>query len=140
MDPVLKKLLNNLSCPICKGPIDIISSTVSGYRNYNYGCAASLDHYVILIVSNFNNLGLPKLTIETVNVYDKNRKYQLTKRFDRISSSFNTEILILKTDLEGRVEFSFKNTSLILDKELFDFSKFNADKAVNRIKTIFTFQ
>lgn len=133
----LKKLLNSLKCPLCKMSIDIIDSRLLGYREYNYGCASNLDHYTVSIMR--NDLNIYFLFKEMVNVYDKNHKYQLTKKYDQISSNIRTEILVLKIDQEKRVQFSFKNNSLILDKELFDFSKLNVDKVIERIKTILTF-
>lgn len=132
MDPLLKKLLNSLRCPICQCQIDMID------RKSGYGCVNSLDHYVISVMK--NDLGLPQLFTEIVNIYDGKHKYRLTKKYDSApGASIKTEIMVFKVDPEGRVNFSFKNSSLTLDKELFDFSKFNVEKAINRIKTVFIF-
>lgn len=132
MDPLLKKLLNSLKCPICQCQIDMID------RKSGYGCVSNLDHYVISIMR--NDFGIPQLFSEIVNIYDDKHKYRLTKKYDSApATSVKTEIMVFKVDAEGRVNFSFKNNAFTLDKELFDFSKFNVDKAINRIRTVFTF-
>jgi hypothetical protein len=132
MDPVAKKMLNSLSCPICKSPIDMAGYYVN---NYNYGCATDIDHYAIHLI-----LWEPIIRIsgERVNLYDKNRKYSLIKSFD--NGNVVTTIEIYETDLENRVIFSFKDKRIMMNKDLFDFRNFNAEKALNRIKTIFVFQ
>lgn len=87
-----------------------------------------------------NDFGIPQVFSEIVNIYDDKHKYRLTKKYDSApATSVKTEIMVFKVDPEGRVNFSFKNNSFTLDKELFDFSKFNVDRAINRIKTVFTF-
>jgi len=132
MEPLLKKLLNSLKCPICQCQIDMID------RRSGYGCVSDLDHYTISVMR--NDLDLYQVFSETVNVYDNKHKYRLTKKYDSApATSVKTEIMVFKVDPEGRVNFSFKNSSLVVDKELFDFSKFNVDKAINRIRTVFTF-
>lgn len=132
MDPLLKKLLNSLKCPTCQCQIDMID------RKSGYGCVSDLDHYVISIMR--NDFGIPQLFSEIVNIYDDKHKYRLTKKYDSApATSVKTEIMVFKVDAEGRVNFSFKNNAFTLDKELFDFSKFNVDKAINRIRTVFTF-
>jgi hypothetical protein len=50
------------------------------------------------------------------------------------------EIKVSETDLEGRVIFSFKEKIFKSDIDAFDFSNFNIEKAINRIKTLFLFQ
>jgi len=132
MDPVAKKLLNSLRCPICQSPID----TASGYFiNYNYGCASNIDHYAIHLI-----LWDPiiKIDRERVNFYDENRKYSIIKSY--IDSDVVTEMEVYETDLEHRTIFSFKEKKLVMNMDLFDFTNFNKDKAINRIRTIFVFQ
>ena len=132
MDPVAKKLLNSLSCPICKSPIDMAAYHV---RGYNYGCATDIDHYAIHLI-----LWEPiiKIDRERVNIYDNKRKYSIIRAY--FNSRIITELEIYETDLENRVIFNFKEKKLVMDKDLFDFSNFNKDKAINRIRTIFVFQ
>lgn len=134
MDPLVKKILNSLKCPICDAPIDM-----TDYKKmYNYGCVRDINHYLICIKDD-NLISVPFLSVESVNIYDNCRKYQLTQIYDQFSTNVKTEILVLEVDLEKRVQFNFKNNQLILDKKLFDFTNFNIDKAINRIKTVYTF-
>jgi len=132
MDPAAKKILNSLRCPICDAQIDTTSYYV---RDYNYGCATDVDHYVIYMI-----LWEPVIRIasERVSIYDKNKKYSLIKSYD--NGKTTTIIEIYETDLENRVIFSFKEKKLVMDKDLFDFANFNVDKALNRIKTVLVFQ
>jgi hypothetical protein len=128
VDPVTKKLLNGLNCPICKAPIDICTIK---FKGYNYGCAVNNDHYTILVDMCF-------LVVETVRVYDAKHQYIISNHYT--GTKIKTTISVNETDPEGRVIFSFKEKVLALDKAYFDFRNFNAAKAVNRIKTIFVFQ
>ena len=126
-----KKLLNSLKCPICKSPIDI----ASGEYGYNYGCAYNIDHYKINLI-----LWEPIIRIEKerVNLYDKQRLYSIIKY--HVSSNTTTVVVVYETDLENRIIFSFKEKRIQIDKDLFDFTNFNKDKVINRIRTIFVFQ
>lgn len=135
MTYLLKKLLNSLKCPICNTSVDIINYNIRTRQDYNYGCAANNDHYLILIKN--NDLDIPCVLTETINVYDVSHKYQLTKRYQNLS--VKTEILIFNIDAERRVIFNFKNNILTFDKELFNFSKFNMGKIIDKIKTILMF-
>ena len=128
MDPLLKKILNSLSCPICKAPVDTLS--YKAYIGYSYGCAMNPDHYLI-------RLDNCVLIIETVHIYDDKHKYTISNHYT--GDKLKTIINVHETDAEGRVIFSFKEKKLALDKAYFDFRRFNVDNAVNRIKTIFTF-
>ena len=51
-----------------------------------------------------------------------------------------TEILILNTDQEKRVIFDYKEKTFITKLNIFDFQNFDVEKAINRIKTMLTFQ
>ena len=128
MDPVIKNMLNSLSCPICHAQIDTLTGRL--YRGYNYCCATNPDHYMILADTYI-------LIVETVHVYDEKHKYTISNHYT--GNKIRTVINVHGTDAEGRVIFSFKEKKLALDKAYFDFRKFNVDKAVDRIKTIFTF-
>ena len=124
-------MLNSLKCPICKAPIDICSKRT---MIYNYGCAINADHYSIYLV---NWEPIVRIETETVNIYDKNHKYSISKLYN--FGDISTVISVYETDLENRVIFSFKEKRLVLDNSLFDFNNFDKDKALNRIKTIFVF-
>ena len=126
MDPELKKLLNSLRCPICKGRIDVMRR--------GYACAANNDHYQI----NFF-MHTVQISTEIVNIRGDGCKYVLIKTYSPSGQKIQTEIVIMKIDPEGRIEYSHKKKSLVLDQDLFDFRNFNPDRAVNRIKTIFAF-
>jgi len=129
MDRETKKLLNSLKCPICSAQIDSITNKRYGYL---YSCVANKDHYVLSIDDNTS------ICREKVHIYDNNHKYAIVKSFTK--GVPQTEISVYETDLEHRVIFSFKKKQIFMDKELFDFTNFNVDKALKRIKTVFVFQ
>lgn len=130
MEQLTKKVLNSLSCPICKSPIDMLPSGVKGF---SFGCASDMDHYMLEML-----YGL--ISIERVCIYDINKqhKYIITKKHK--DGACDTEISIMDTDQEGRVIFSFTDNKVTTDLEMFDFRKFNAEKAVNKIKTFLLFR
>ena len=125
-----RDLLNKLKCPICKAPIDLVY-----VRGYNYGCAVNYDHYIIFMVSG----PLSWIEKEKVNLYDKKHQYSIIKNYTYLGFS-SLEIKVNETDLEGRVIFSFEEKVFKSDIDAFDFSNFNSEKAINRIKTLFAFQ
>ena len=135
MDPIVKQTLNALRCPICKGQVDLLDWKQKRVPlDYNYCCANDWEHYRLLFVH-----WEPVLIIkhETVVVYEGRHKYQITQFQNK-----GTEIFIFDVDLENRVieDPQKKNPNFSYDKHLFDFSKSNRDKIVNRIKTILVFQ
>jgi hypothetical protein len=133
MDPVAKKILNNLSCPLCKAPIDLLANRNIGY---NYGCAANDDHYVLHLIT----WDVPiRIDQECVNFYDSTHMYKIVKQHS-IDGTTVTFISVYDTDLEGRVIFSFKEKKILMNQNAFDFTNFDENKALNRIKTIFLFQ
>jgi hypothetical protein len=125
-----RDLLNKLKCPICKAPIDLVY-----VRNYNYGCAIDHDHYIISMIGG----PLSWIEKEKVNLYDKKHQYSIIKNYTYLGFS-SLEIKVNETDLEGRVIFSFEEKVFKSDIDAFDFSNFNSEKAINRIKTLFAFQ
>lgn len=131
MDPLTKQALNSLSCPVCKSPIDMLPKT--GPKGFSFGCALDIDHYVLGMT-----FGL--ISIERVGIYDldKRRKYIITKKHKDGAS--DTEISIMDTDQEGRIIFSFTDNKVTTDLEIFDFKRFNAEKAINKIKTFLLFR
>jgi hypothetical protein len=130
MDRIAKNILNSLQCPICKAPIDMVCH--GALRGYNYCCASNQDHYAI-------GLDFGEIKKEIVNIYDSNHKYSIIKLYND-SGQIETIINIFETDLENRVIFSFKEKKIAFDNDIFDFKNFKANKALNRIKTIFVFQ
>ena len=129
MNPVVKKLLNNLKCPVCKSQIDITS------QYNNYGCAIGIDHYRLKLEVDDP---VVRIISETVKVYHGQHKYIIIKQYQ--NGDIQTKISVSKIDLEGRDIFSFKDKELIINKDYFDFTNFKLDKVINRIKTIFVFQ
>jgi hypothetical protein len=108
----------------------------SGIRGYNYGCVTDLDHYLILVMS--DELGNSTLYDERVHIYSEKVKYQLSKKYDKLN--IKTAINIFDIDAEKRVQFSFKKNVVLFEKDVFDFSNFKPEKAVQRIKTLLTFK
>jgi hypothetical protein len=134
MTNTAKKILNSLKCPICRSPIDITGYPVFS-TTYNYGCAYNCSHYMLSIITLG---GETKIEKERVSVFDKTHKYEISKTYR--PNGNKTEIIAYQIDPEGRVIFSFKNHQLNVEQEIFNFSNFNPDKALNRIKTLFVFQ
>jgi len=118
--------LNKLRCPICKAQIDMLERA-------GHGCAANSDHYQVSISP--HDIAV---TWEKVNFYTKKFKYSIIKTYEQ--ANIHTEIFIREVDLEGRVIFTFDIKSYKTDINLFDFTNFNVEKAINRINTILVFQ
>lgn len=118
--------LNKLRCPICKAQIDMLDRA-------GYGCAANSDHYQVNISS--HDIAV---TWEKVNIYTKKHKYSIIKTYEQ--ANIHTEIFIRDVDLEGRVIFTFDVKSYKTNVNMFDFTNFNSEKAINRINTILVFQ
>ena len=133
MDPVVKKILNSLSCPLCKAPIDLLSNKNIGY---NYGCAANNAHYTLYLIEVDSVI---KINQECVSFYDKSHMYKIVKQHS-IDGTTITFISVYNTDLEGRVIFSLKEKKILMNQDAFDFTNFDESKAINRIKTLFLFQ
>lgn len=136
--PEAKQLLNSLKCPICKSPIDLYSGVPLYNRSgHNFACAEDNQHYSLLLKYDISPILIMQ---ERTHVYDHNKKYQLNKTYDyEGGGSITTEIVIYRIDPEGREMFSFEKKRLSFDKDLFDFSNFNKEKAIQRIETILVF-
>ena len=134
MTNAAKKILNDLRCPVCRSPIDITGYPVFS-TTYNYGCADNYDHYLLSVIT---SVGCSKIEKEQVHVIDSKHKYQIFKTYHPKGNK--TEITAYQIDSEGRVIFSFKNNKLCLEQEIFNFTKFDVNKAIHRIKTMFVFQ
>ena len=108
MDPITKKILNSLCCPLCKAPIDLL---VNRNLGYNYGCAFDFDHYAVNLIG----LEFPiRIDQECVNFYDTCHMYKIVKKHS-IDSPTLTFISVYDTDLEGRVIFSFKEKKILMN-------------------------
>lgn len=127
MDALTKKLLNNLKCPVCKAPIDILKYT----KPWNFGCAYEFDHYRLRLNDGY-------ISAEQTSIYDISHKYVILKEYKDFQ--IKTTIHIYNADPEGRVGFSFVDKKVTTDIDLFDFKNFDSKKALNRIKTYLLFQ
>jgi hypothetical protein len=66
--------------------------------------------------------------------------FEGSHQFDIVQKSGHTKITIRDIDPEERILDNVKPKVFKYEKELFDFSKTNRDKILNRIKTILMFQ
>lgn len=135
----LKSYLNSLKCPICGAPIDLFIS------DFQYGCANDRNHYHLNLIKTQKLFGSQKLesvneysVSEYVNIYCSGICYTISKIYD--NNLVKTTIIFNKTDGENRMIFDFNPKKLELNFDAFDFKNFNVEKALNRIKTLSTFQ
>jgi len=104
-------------------------------RKYNYCCANNWEHYRILFV---HWVVAPKIEYETVVVYEGRYEY-LIHQYDNNGNN-NIEIFVYEVDAENRIIDTKKPSKFSFNKKLFDFSRTNREKIVNRVKTILVFQ
>lgn len=139
MKSVIRKFYDSIKCPICGAPIDSWGRQVG----YNYCCSRDFDHYRLDIQAEEYIGGtltkLPKLFSEEVSVRDKHHVYVILKdHSDRVP--YKTAVTVYEIDGEKRIIEGSKIRSLHFIDDIFDFNKFNTEKAIQRIKTIFVFQ
>ena|SRR5258708_148569 len=150
MDKTVKILLNSLRCPVCKSLIDVLIYPLRTTGDYNYCCASNQEHYILSLISTSgldypNDLPIdPIINKDRVVVYEGRYRYIIEQWYPHFayasSDSVETEIVIQQVDLEHRVIDIVSNKKFIYDKCLFNWSKTNRDRIINRIKTILTFQ
>jgi hypothetical protein len=137
MNPLTKKLLNSLRCPICKSLIDMLPTKIS--KRYQFGCAVNNEHYAIRL----NNGDIER---ELVSFFDSKHKYVLLKsHYDGIisvseGSITDMEINVIDIDLENRVVEGNKIKVIDVNSESFDFRNFNIKEVVYKINLLFLFQ
>ncbi len=125
LDPILKTFLNSIRCPVCGGQIEGVS---------DFHCAFSKRHYKIVINTDTSPFVIIR---EYVRVNDGHKQYYV------IQTQYETEIYIFQ--LNGDYEVIQPNKmepapkSIQFEKKLFEFSKTNREKLVNKIKTIIVF-
>lgn len=145
MDPLVKAALNSLKCPLCGGQIDLLDWRLrKAGPMYNYCCVADWQHYRLFLNAN-DNPGF--IEYETVIFYDGKYQYQVIQE-NRPATVITplTSIFLREVDKENRVidkKENYKKPQLpdySFDKKLFDFSKTNREKIVNRVKMIVVFQ
>lgn len=134
MDPIAKAILDSLKCPICQSRIDLLDwKDVSDGKKYNFCCSSSWEHYRLFFVH-----WQPVLYIEyeTVIVYEGKHQYVVSQYNDN-----RTEIFIREVDPEHNIiDKRGGPGKFAYPKHLFDFTKTNREKLVNRVKTILVFQ
>lgn len=119
---------------MCHGQIDLVDWTVKQPgRKYNFCCVNDWEHYRIFFIHWESVINF--IEYETAVVYEGRHKYEITQQNNE------THLLIYKVDAENRViDENEPNANFVYDKHLFDFSKTNREKIVNRVKTILVFQ
>jgi hypothetical protein len=135
VDKVAKLILNQIKCPICKSPVDLLDWKVrSETRKYNFCCAADWQHYRFYFI---HWEPVYRVEYENLIVFEGNHEYVITQ-FD----NGGTEILIFEVDAENNIIESKdkKPTKFSYNKKLFDFSQTTREKIINRVKTILVFQ
>lgn len=139
MDPIAKKILNTLKCPVCGGQIDVFDwAEKNTKRGVNFGCAYNREDFGIFFVHWEQPIRIEK---EVAIVYEDKHQYEVIQEHYLFGGKVtNTLINIRDVDAENRVLDSSKTKKFTFNKLLFDFSKTNRAKLVNRIKTILVFQ
>lgn len=140
MDPIAKRILNMLKCPICNGQIDLLDFSTSKRKSKdcNFCCVNDPEHFAIWLVHWEQPI---RLELERAIVYEGKYQYEVIQNHCFIgSSATNTLIYTRKIDAENRVLESSKVNVFSFGKILFDFSKTDRKKLVNRIKTVLVFQ
>jgi hypothetical protein len=125
MDPLLKFLINNMKCPLCKGQIE-------GTKHTFY-CVTDASHYTITIPGDDPPW---VITSEKVILNDRLRQYEI------IQEQNSTYIFIWTIDAEGRTidKDSKKDPPFVYPQRLFNFSQTDREKILNRVKTLLVFQ
>ena len=140
MDPIAKRILNSLKCPVCSGQIDLIGydSAKQKSKDVNFTCVYDPEHYAIWLV----HWDAPiRLEFERATVYEGRYQYQVTQQHYLAGFPINrTNITIREVDPEHRILDNNPTKLFTYQKHLFDFTKTNREKLVNRIKTILVFQ
>jgi hypothetical protein len=125
LDPVLKVFLNSIKCPVCGGQIEGVE---------RFFCAFSKQHYNLHINSEVTPL---EITYENVKINDGRKQYMVVQEPNK------TEIYVFQLNGDYEVIQTDKSKPYPLagtfDKKLFDLTKTNREKLLNRIKTILVF-
>lgn len=112
-----------MRCPVCGGQIDGVS---------RFHCATSMDHYSIRFASDTWPI---QIISEKVIVNSGSRQYEIIQAGD------STAIYIWDIDGDNNRIIKKDNPPqpLIFGQKLFEFSKINKEKLINRVKTIIVF-
>lgn len=141
MEQSAKLILNSLKCPLCKSQVDLfdwVHPRIGGLLGNNFGCVSDPHHYGIYFVHWEDPIRIEK---ENITLYEGKYQYKVTQNYFIIGipASF-TEIDIREVDAENRVIDNKPIKHFGYNKILFDFSKTNREKILNRVKTILVFQ
>jgi hypothetical protein len=141
MDKVAKLILNSLKCPVCGGQIDLLDWTKLEQKpkDQNFSCVYDPEHYGVWLVHWEHPI---RLEFERATVYEGHHQYMVSQHhwMEGVPHQ-RTTVLIRKVDPEHRILDTEKPKLFTYDQKLlFDFTKTNREKLVNRIKTILTFQ
>jgi hypothetical protein len=132
LDPLVKAILNSLRCPVCNGQVDLVDWKVKQpEKKYNFCCVNNWEHYRLFFVHWEPVL---RIEYETVIVYEGRHRY-IVNQYENNSA----EILISEVDAENRVIDTKSPKKFSYGQKIFDFSKTNREKIVNRVRTILVF-
>jgi hypothetical protein len=136
MDKLAKTILNSMKCPVCGGQIDMIEGIPK--RGNNFGCVSGPYHYSV----NFIHWEIPyRIDAEHVMIFHGRHAYDVHQSYYSGLIKFpQTSIIIRDIDAENRIIDGGDFKRFAYDKALFDFTKTNREKIINRIKTILVFQ
>lgn len=139
MDKATKVLLNSLRCPVCAGQIDMFDGKALVPRvKINYACAANYKHYGIWL--EMDGLLPAYIEEETVEVIDGNHLYVVIQYHNRFIQKHWTSILVMDINGDGNIIEKKLPKEIKFKKSLFDFTKTNKVKLLNRVKTVLVFQ
>jgi len=137
MDPIAKKILNALRCPICGGQIDLVAWDAPKKKSSgsNFCCVSDPEHYGIWLVHWEQPV---RLENDKVVVYDGSYKHTVMQQY--VPTKGFTTIQTVKVDPEHRVLDGTHTRFFSYHKLLFDYTKTTKEKLLNKIKTILVFQ
>lgn len=139
MNAIVKKFLNAIKCPVCKGQIDIFDGRrASPGRRFNFACATNYEHYAIYL--NTDNAPFFEIEEEYASVKDNKYKYEIVQYHSLLLKAHQTNILIFDINGDGNVIEGNAIKDFSYNKALFDLQKTSTKKLLNRIKTILVFQ
>lgn len=139
MDPAVKRFLNSLRCPLCKGQLDLLdwSETRKKDTQYNFYCVYEPEHYAVWCL---HWVIPPQIESERVILYEGEYQFVVSQQHHYQGPQTCTTIKMSQVDPENRVIEGLAPKFFTYDKHLFDFTKTNKEKILNRIKTILVFQ
>jgi hypothetical protein len=134
MNKATKTILNSLRCPVCLGQVDLIDYMAPKAKStsYNFGCAVHYEHYKLW----FPHWDSNQIGYDMVKVYEGRYLHIIMQRYPITQTSISTQ----SVDAEGSLIDTLPAKTFAYNKILFDWSKTNPAKIINKVKTILTFQ